>query len=399
MGTKKLKEEVLEKVEGLVCSDTDLVTELKRKITQYEGLQKFSRLIFSSMDIQSIKKQAAGKIKKLLECERVHIFKFDKSLGELSYLEINESDQSDLKTVTITIDESTFVGSCAHYRAVLHIKEIKKDPRYKNLSKRIKTHNPRNILLAPLMKNGELFGVVECINSLKKSFDDADVKFIEDIASKLALAFENAFLFQELREQFVQVCEALADAISKKDSYTGGHTKRVSFFSEMIAAELELDSRTMMELKLAATLHDIGKIGIEDKILKKPAPLTPDEFEVMKNHPRFGYEILKHVESLKNVTDGMKFHHERPDGLGYPYGLKGKEIPVIAMIISVADTFDAMISNRPYRKGLSPMIAHQEIIKHKGTQFSIEVVEAFDRAFRKTTMYRFEKKKIDKKAS
>jgi HD-GYP domain-containing protein (c-di-GMP phosphodiesterase class II) len=142
---------------------------------------------------------------------------------------------------------------------------------------------------------------------------------------------------------------------------------------------------------LAAVLHDIGKIGIEDKILKKRAPLTEDEFKVMKEHPALGYEILGHIESLSVVVDGMRFHHERPDGKGYPFGLKGDEIPLIASIISVADTFDAMISNRPYRKGLPPMVAWDEIVSNRGTQFCARVVDAFDRAFRKTKMYRPDK--------
>jgi HD-GYP domain-containing protein (c-di-GMP phosphodiesterase class II) len=107
-----------------------------------------------------------------------------------------------------------------------------------------------------------------------------------------------------------------------------------------------------------------------------------------------GYEILQHIESLRNVTDGMRFHHERPDGKGYPFGLKGEEIPVIAQIISVADTFDAMISTRPYRKGLPPMVAYEEILKNSGTQFDAKVVDAFARAFRKTRMYKSEEDKF-----
>jgi len=199
--------------------------------------------------------------------------------------------------------------------------------------------------------------------------------------------------------QFIQVVEALADTISKKDSYTGGHTKRVAHFAKMIGTEMGLTWEDMNDLKLSAVLHDIGKIGIEDAILKKSTALTDEEFKVMRDHPRLGYEILKNVESLSEVVDGMRFHHERPDGKGYPYGLKGDEIPVIAMIISVADTFDAMISTRPYRKGLPPMVAFQEIIDNSGTQFSEFVVDAFSRWFKKTKMYAPNRLDSKKKAS
>src|SRR5690606_15960056 len=189
-------------------------------------------------------------------------------------------------------------------------------------------------------------------------------------------------------QQFHQTVLSMADAIGKKDTYTGGHTKRVAHFAEMIAKEMDLSYQDMSDLKLAAVLHDVGKIGIEDSILKKKAPLTDEEFAIMRNHPEIGYQILGHIKSLGKVVDGMRFHHERPDGTGYPYGLKGEDIPIIASIISVADTFDAMISTRPYRKGLPPMVAYEEILKYSGTQFDCRVVVAFERWFKKSKMFR-----------
>ena len=180
----------------------------------------------------------------------------------------------------------------------------------------------------------------------------------------------------------------MVDAISKKDRYTAGHTRRVSHFAQQIGVEMGLSHMEMRQLRLSAVLHDIGKIGIEDKILKKSDKLNDEEFSIMKYHPRLGFEILGHIEGLEEVIDGMKYHHERPDGKGYPYGLKGDEIPLNAMIISVADTFDAMISTRPYRKGLPPMFAYEEILRFRGTQFSNNVVDSFEQAFKKTRMYK-----------
>jgi HD-GYP domain-containing protein (c-di-GMP phosphodiesterase class II) len=149
---------------------------------------------------------------------------------------------------------------------------------------------------------------------------------------------------------------------------------------------MDLTPEQLERVKLGAILHDIGKIGIEDNILKKEAPLTADEWKVMQQHPEIGYDILDNVTSLKDVVGAMKYHHERWDGKGYPLGLKGEEIPMVARVVSVADTYDAMVSTRPYRKGLDPKIAYDEIVKYRGTQFDPVVVDAFVEAFKNEKM-------------
>ncbi len=134
-------------------------------------------------------------------------------------------------------------------------------------------------------------------------------------------------------------------------------------------------------LKLSAILHDVGKIGVEDRILRKPGNLDDEEAKIMKMHPLLGAEIMRHIRQLKDLIPGMLHHHERPDGKGYPEGLKGMDIPIVARIISAADTYDAMTTNRPYRKGLSHQTAIDEIKKEAGAQFDKEVAEAFVKAF------------------
>ena len=359
--------------------------ELEEKINRYEGLIKLGQLTSSSLDYKNIQKKAESKIKILLDCDKVYIYRYsyrDKAL--------KRKFKKDTKTdvVRLEINESTFVGSSAHFSAVLHFNDVNNDIRFKKSPKYLQKLKPKNLLYIPLLSKGEILGVIEAINSKHTDFNDEDVHFAEAIANQLTMSLENFRLFEKLQNQFIQVVEALADTIGKKDAYTGGHTKRVRHFSEMIAGELDLPFEDLNNLRLAAVLHDIGKIGIEDAILKKRSRLTNEEFDIMREHPRMGYEILGHIESLRDVVDGMRFHHERTDGKGYPFGLKGDEIPVIAMIISVADTFDAMISTRPYRKGLPPMVAYQEILDQRGTQFSDKIVDAFDRAFKKTKMYK-----------
>jgi HD-GYP domain-containing protein (c-di-GMP phosphodiesterase class II) len=139
---------------------------------------------------------------------------------------------------------------------------------------------------------------------------------------------------------------------------------------------------------LGALLHDVGKIGVEDHILKKKSALDEPEWKIMQQHPDLGFDIMNRVEGLKDVIGGMRYHHERWDGKGYPLGLKGEEIPLIARIIAVADTYDAMVSTRPYRKGLDPKIAFDEIVKYRGSQFDPIVVDAFIEAFKREKMGR-----------
>jgi HD-GYP domain-containing protein (c-di-GMP phosphodiesterase class II) len=359
---------------------------LAKKILRYEGLIELGQLTSSSIDFKNIKKKAVGVLKKLLECEHVIIHLKDKKNNQMYYTPAGAAEGQE--KYNYPIDDTSFVGSCAFHLAILHIDDVKYDIRSGRLSNYVKDLGPENMLLAPLVSKGKLLGVIQAINSTHGNFNEEDYHFVDAVSNQMTNVLENSLLIDKLQSQFVQVISALADAIGKKDSYTGGHTKRVAHFSDCIGKEMGLSTTEMRDLKMAAVLHDIGKIGIEDKILKKDSALNDEEFAIMKEHPRLGFEILGHIDSLHKVVDGMRFHHERPDGTGYPFGLSGDEIPVIAMIISVADTFDAMISTRPYRKGLPPMAAYDEIKKFRGTQFSDDVVDAFSQWFEKSSMFK-----------
>jgi len=220
-------------------------------------------------------------------------------------------------------------------------------------------------------------------------FSRKDLSFLFTLASDVVMAIKNAWLFEDLNRQievnkrlFLQMIAAFVSSIEAKDKYTKGHTERVMQYALKIADQLkkrkELSSRAFIEdLRIAALLHDIGKIGIPENILNKPDVLSEEERGVIREHPIIGENILKDVEKLDEVRLGVKFHHERCDGLGYPSGLKGEEIPLIASVIGLADAYDAMTSDRPYRKALSHSEALSEIKKNKGKQFAPLVVDAF----------------------
>ena len=173
-----------------------------------------------------------------------------------------------------------------------------------------------------------------------------------------------------------EVMEALAHTIDAKDRYTNGHSFRVAMYSRMLALELGLSRQDQEDIYYMGLLHDIGKIGIPNSIINKPDRLTDEEFEIVKKHPVYGYEILSEIKSMPALSTGARYHHERYDGKGYPDGLKGEQIPFLARIIAVADSYDTMTSNRSYRKYLPQDVVRSEIEKNIGTQFDPAPAEA-----------------------
>ena len=189
--------------------------------------------------------------------------------------------------------------------------------------------------------------------------------------------------YKRQKELFLDTVKALATAVDAKDAYTKGHSLRVAKYSKMIAYELGFSGEKLELIEIAGLLHDIGKIGIRDTILKKGSKLSPDEFEEMKKHPEIGAKIVGNVKELSAIVPAILYHHERVDGSGYPSGLKGEQIPIEAKIIAVADAYDAMTTNRPYRKAIPSDVAIKEIEKYKDIYFCPKVIEAMKKALKR----------------
>ena len=180
-----------------------------------------------------------------------------------------------------------------------------------------------------------------------------------------------------LIETFFQTARALAVAVEARDPYTGGHSDRVFQIATTIGKRCNISTVEQMHLEGGALLHDVGKIGIRDGVLLKPGPLTDSEYKEMQLHPIIGAHMVEKLNCLHGCIDAVLFHHERIDGYGYPYGIKGTEIPITARITSIADAYDAMTTNRVYRKALSHEHAVEEIVRNSGTQFDPEIVRVF----------------------
>ena len=211
------------------------------------------------------------------------------------------------------------------------------------------------------------------ISELAENFN----KMAGDIEEYIERLKESA---EENRELFVGSIRMLAAAIDEKDPYTRGHSGRVAKYSTLIGRELGLTPEDLDTLRISALLHDVGKIGVEDRVLKKPGALTPEEFDLMKQHTVKGANIMRPVSQLKNMLPGIELHHEHMDGRGYPYGLQGPQIPLMARIIGVADTLDAMTTNRPYQSAMDLEYALGKIKALAGSKFDAVVVNALEAA-------------------
>ena len=211
-----------------------------------------------------------------------------------------------------------------------------------------------------------------------KPFDPEELKLtIESGIKKYDLVNSKTVILKDLRELFYKTIKLISSALDAKDPYTHGHSLRVTMYSLILAKKLNLDDSTLEEIEMAGLLHDIGKIGIPQSILCKPGKLTDEEYEVMKSHPAQAEKMLMGIKKLTVVTNWLRAHHERWDGRGYPYGLKGEEIPISGRIIALADTYDAMTSTRSYRKALDHEVAIAEIQRCAGSQFDPVLAELF----------------------
>lgn len=245
-------------------------------------------------------------------------------------------------------------------------------------SVKIQGQSLHNTIVLPLKPRDRFLGVIQVANKHGRiTYSPEDLDLLRILGNQIAFVIQNADLFRNLQRAYIDTLAALTSAIDAKDSYTHGHSERVTELSLGLARTLGLAPPVMEDIRLAGMLHDIGKIGIPEAILNKPGRLTNEEFDVIKSHPTLGIRILRKVEFLGGIVPMIRHHHERFDGRGYPDGLAGEGIPLAARIIAVADTYDAMTSNRPYRQAMAIDDALEEIVRCKGTQFDPQVAEAF----------------------
>ncbi len=224
-----------------------------------------------------------------------------------------------------------------------------------------------------------IIGELMAFNKPRGEFDAEDIQLMEILASQTSTVLQIATLYGQASQLFLEFIQALAAAIDAKDAYTRGHSQRVSDYTVGIAVQMGIQGDALMDLRIGSLLHDIGKLGVPDLILGKPGKLTDEEFEQIKKHPGRGYKILKEVQMLRNILPAVLEHHERVDGTGYPMGLHGEQISQMGRIVAVADVYDALTTDRPYRKAMNLEEALDYLHKNINVQFDGMCVDALTR--------------------
>ena len=234
-----------------------------------------------------------------------------------------------------------------------------------------------SLISVPMKIRDETFGLLVALNKKNSIFEEDDLFLLQFLLNKAALAVENIALYESVLQNLRDTMRSLVKAIEAKDAYTEQHSSRVTELSVKLAERMGLSEDEIVSLRFSGFLHDIGKIGIADHILTKPGRLTDDEFAIMRSHPVIGERIVRNLGLLPREKEIIRSHHESYDGTGYPDGLKGEEIPLMARIITVTDAFDAMTSNRPYRKALSLQTAVDELKNKSWIQFDGDILDVF----------------------
>lgn len=257
-------------------------------------------------------------------------------------------------------------------KAAIVINDLSQDPAYHWIGA-----HAQQLLAVPLQREQQVLGCLFAFDKAGADFDSVDAKLLTSIANESAIYLQNAILFEDVRGLMMGLLHSMVSAVDAKDAYTCGHSERVALVSRELAQIAGLPATTVERVYMAGLLHDVGKIGVPESVLQKPGKLTSDEFDLMKQHPEIGARILRDVKQLEDILPGVLHHHERYDGRGYPGNLVGEHIPLMGRIICLADSFDAMTSNRTYRRALPFEVAMVEIRNGAGAQFDPALTDAF----------------------
>lgn len=355
--------------------------ELLERLTEAETLLEIGRELAQTLDMQRVLELALERVERIVAAETSSIWECDPDQKELYFRVVRGRAAEDIRHLRIPFGQGIVGAVAASGKAEL-IEDVRKDPRWKGDS--TPHFDTRGMMAVPLISRGRVVGVLQLLNAVgRERFEESDLRQMQHFAGSLAHALENARLYARQRRIFVETVIALAEAVERRDPYTGGHLHRVVAYSLALGEALGLDLDALEELRLGATLHDIGKIGVPDAVLLKAGPLDETEQEVMRRHASDGASIVSRIADLRPLVPIVRNHHERWDGSGYPDGLRGDQIPLAARIVSVADTFDAMTTSRPYRKSLPSEKAAQEIQRVAGTHLCPTVAGVFADLYRR----------------
>jgi putative nucleotidyltransferase with HDIG domain len=368
--------------QSLLLLEQSVGDQMKLKQSQLRALMSVGQVINSSMGLRRVLEEVMDSLISLIHAERGFLM-LRESNGELAV-------QIARGIAHINLDEEAFKVSKTVVRKVVEsgtpvlTTNAQADPRF-DAQMSVAAYQLRSILCVPLKLKDDLIGVLYVDNRAHAGiFKENDLELISGFADQAAVAINSARLFEDLQEShrelekaYQATLEGWVRALDLRDKETEGHTQRVTILTQRLARSMGVDGEALVHITRGALLHDIGKMAIPDGILLKPGQLTDDERMLIQKHPVYAYEMLSPIAFLVPAIDIPYCHHEKWDGSGYPRGLRGKDIPFAARIFPVVDVWDALTSNRPYRKALPQYEVRQRIKNDSGKHFDPVVVDAF----------------------
>jgi putative nucleotidyltransferase with HDIG domain len=356
---------------------------------QFSAMAEIGHMMNSALGLNQVLEGAMDAVIKLVDAERGFLM-LREADGTLTIQVARGMDHADLEKEIFAVSR-TIVQQVANSGEPVLSLDARQDPRFgKEVS--VISLNLRSILSAPLRLKGQVIGVIFLDNRAQTGlFDKSDLEMLSAFADQAAIAIDNARMFeslqkanreletanQELKIAYDATLKGWVRALDLRDQETNGHTQRVTSLARVLGRAVGLDGDDLVDITRGALVHDIGKMGTPDSILLKPGSLTPDEWAIMQQHTVLAYEMLRPIQFLRRAIDVPYCHHERWDGSGYPRGLKGQDIPLLARIFSIVDVWDAVTSIRPYHNPMTADDARLLIAKQAGTYFDPNIVEIF----------------------
>ncbi|MCK5581038.1 MAG: response regulator [Candidatus Omnitrophica bacterium] len=379
---KRMTKEIEDSREKIQKWGEELERSVKKRTNELTLICNVSQEISTSLKIEEALNNITSKVCDVLDIEICSILLLDNAKEYLSIVAARGLSEDTVKTTKIKNGERISGWVVKNNRPLL-VNDVSSDPRF--TQRRQEKYYSNSFISIPLAFKNEVIGVINVNNKVsKKSFNENDFNLINGIAQQASIVIENARLYSSLKDTYMNVVMSLMTAVDAKDHYTNWHSHQVTAFGVELAREMNLSDEEIEIIRKACMLHDIGKIAVHDNILTKESFLTDSERSEMQTHPIKSAEIVKPLSFLDEVGAIIKQHHERFDGKGYPYNLKGDDLLIGARIMAVVDSFSAMVSRRPYRKTpLTKEQAKSELVKNKGTQFDPVVVDAFVKVLEK----------------
>ena len=367
--------------------------ESNRWASRLQQLLDFIGSIHSSLDPDQILRMLLEQVSLLLDAEASSLFLIDQNSGEAILHLSSRTDRRLVENYRIPQGKGLIQHVIASGETLV-VNDVHSDRRHFNGVDVLSNFHTRSVLGVALISNrielgrqrgstrGRIIGGLEILNKLNGDFTKMDITLAEIFASQAATILQTAQMYSQMDDLMMQLLFSLMNAVDAKDPYTKDHSRCVSEYAVAIGLEIGLPAEDINQLRLGGLLHDVGKIGIPDEILKKMDTLTKEEFQEIYRHPQIGYKIVEKVSfHSRDVLKAIIEHHERLDGSGYPLGLRGNEISMIGRIMAVADSFHAMISDRPYRLALSHEKAFEELTRCAGTKYDHRCVQALKNAY------------------